>query len=247
MLFAHDTTSALILAADLVNAEDLTDAGALEVFLDKHQVTPRPAASAADLAAVLALRPRLRAVWRAVCQGADQTGALAELVNKLLRDSGARPWLVDHGGGFGWHLHVTGHEAALEHRIAAQTGFAFADLVRMREESRLRQCDAPDCDAVFVDLSKNRSRRYCDTGNCGNRQHVAAYRERRAARRHLARQTLRAQTLRAQTLRAPRRCAPQTSGVLAAITAKTPDKSATLTPGPCRDGGTGPGSPRPPG
>ena len=35
---------------------------------------------------------------------------------------------------------------------------------------------------MFVDLSKNRSRRYCDTGNCGNRQHVAAYRERRAAR-----------------------------------------------------------------
>lgn len=35
---------------------------------------------------------------------------------------------------------------------------------------------------MFVDLSKNRSRRYCDTGNCGNRQHVAAYRERRAGR-----------------------------------------------------------------
>ncbi len=46
----------------------------------------------------------------------------------------------------------------------------------------LRRCEAPDCDAVLVDRSKNRSRRYCDTGNCGNRQHVAAYRERRAGR-----------------------------------------------------------------
>lgn len=182
MLFAHDTTMALILAADLVNAEDLTDAGALEVFLDKHQVMPRPAASADDLAAVLALRPRLRAVW----QAAPRTEAVAELVNELLRDSGARPWLVDHGGGFGWHLHVTAHDAALEHRIAAQTGFAFADVIRLREEGRLRHCEAPDCDAVFADLSKNQSRRYCDTGNCGNRQHVAAYRERRAARRVLA-------------------------------------------------------------
>jgi predicted RNA-binding Zn ribbon-like protein len=180
MLFAHDTTTALILAADLVNAQDLNDADALAVFLDKHQVTP-PAPNAADLAAVLALRPRLRAVWQAAARPEN----VAQLVNELLRDSGARPWLVDHGGGFGWHLHVTGHEAALEHRIAAQAGFAFADLVRLREESRLRQCDAPDCDAVFVDLSKNRSRRYCDTGNCGNRQHVAAYRERRAARRRL--------------------------------------------------------------
>jgi predicted RNA-binding Zn ribbon-like protein len=48
----------------------------------------------------------------------------------------------------------------------------------MRETGRLRQGEAPDCDAVLIDLSKNRSRRYCDTGNCGNRQHVAAYRER---------------------------------------------------------------------
>ena len=188
MAFAHDTTAALVLAADLVNSgrparhadgadgdELLPDVGALEAFLDKHGVEPRPQATAADLDAVRALRPRLRAVWQAADQ--DLPG-LADLVNQLLRDSGARPRLVDHGGGWGWHLHVTSHDAALRDRIAAQAGFAFADLVRMREADRLRRCEAPDCEAVFVDLSKNRSRRYCDTGNCGNRQHVAAYRER---------------------------------------------------------------------
>ena len=127
--------------------------------------------------AVETLRPRLRAVWEA-----GTTERVAALVNELLADSGARPWLIDHGGGFGWHLHVTGREASLEDRLAAQAAFAFADLVRLREEGRLRVCEAPDCAAVFADLSKNRSRRYCDTGNCGNKQHVAAYRERRAAR-----------------------------------------------------------------
>jgi predicted RNA-binding Zn ribbon-like protein len=173
MVFAHDTTAALVLAADLVNSCELTNVAALEVFLDKHLVEPRQPATAADLDAVLALRPRLRAVWQAT-----DAEALAELVNELLSDSGARPRLTDHGGGWGWHLHVTAHDAALEHRIAAQAGFAVADLVRLRETGRLRHCEAPDCDAVLVDLSKNRSRRYCDTGNCGNRQHVAAYRER---------------------------------------------------------------------
>jgi predicted RNA-binding Zn ribbon-like protein len=165
MVFAHDTTAALVLAADLVNSDELTDVAALEEFLDKHLVEPRRRAAAPDLD------------WQAT-----DTEALAGLVNELLSDSGARPRLTDHGGGWGWHLHVTGHDAALEHRIAAQAGFAFADLVRMRETGRLRRCDAPDCDAVLVDLSKNRSRRYCDTGNCGNRQHVAAYRERLAGR-----------------------------------------------------------------
>jgi predicted RNA-binding Zn ribbon-like protein len=177
MLFAHDTTAALVLAADLVNSDELTDVAALEVFLDKHQVEPRRPAAPPDLDAVRALRPRLRAVWQA--PDPEHGGSLAELVNELLRDSSARPRLTDHGGGWGWHLHVTGPDAPLEHRIAAQAGFAVADLVRLGETERLRHCEAPDCDAVFVDLSKNRSRRYCDTGNCGNRQHVAAYRERR--------------------------------------------------------------------
>jgi predicted RNA-binding Zn ribbon-like protein len=177
VIFAHDTTAALVLATDLVNTEELTDVGALEVFLDKHFVEPRRNATRADLDAVRALRPRLRAVWQAA-----NSDDLAELINGLLRDSGARPWLTDHGGGWGWHLHVTGPEAPLEHRIAAQAAFAFADLVRLGEAGRLRLCDAPDCDKALVDLSKNRSRLYCDTGNCGNRQHVAAYRERRAGR-----------------------------------------------------------------
>ena len=177
MVFAHDTTAALVLATDLVNADELTDVGALEVFLDKHQVDPRPVATDADLEAVRALRPRLRAIWQATT-----SEHLAELINKLLRASGARPWLTDHGGGWGWHLHVTGQDAALEHRLAAQAGFAFADLIRLGEADRLRCCEAPGCQAVFTDLSRNRSRRYCDTGNCGNRQHVAAYRDRLAAR-----------------------------------------------------------------
>jgi predicted RNA-binding Zn ribbon-like protein len=178
MLFAHDTRAALVLAADLVNIEELPDTAALEVWLDKHEVVPRPRATGADVAALLALRPRLRAVWQAA--RASGTEQVAGLINELLREAGARPWLVDHGGGFGWHLHVTDPDARLEHRIAAQAAFALADLVRLRETERLYQCAAPGCEAVFVDLSKNRSRRYCDTGNCGNLQHVRAYRARRA-------------------------------------------------------------------
>src|ERR1700733_13405790 len=182
MLFAHDTTAALVLAADLVNSDlansdELTDVAALDVFLDKHQDETRRPAPEADLRAGHALRPRLRAPWQA-----SPGQPLAELVNDLLRDSGARPRLTDHGGGWGWHLHVTGPDASLEHRLAAQAGVALVDLVRLRETSRLRRCESPACDAVFVDLSKNRSRRYCDTGNCGNRQHVAAYLDRRAGR-----------------------------------------------------------------
>jgi predicted RNA-binding Zn ribbon-like protein len=180
MTFAHDTTAALVLAADLVNTQPgradktdgLPDTAALETFLDAHQLVPRIPASPAALEAIRMLRPRLLAVWETT----GQPAALAAIANDLLDQSAARPWLTDHNGT--WHLHVTKADAPLVHRIAAQAGFAFADLVRLGETERLRQCLAPDCDAVLIDLSRNRSRMYCDTGNCGNRQHVAAYRAR---------------------------------------------------------------------
>lgn len=101
------------------------------------------------------------------------------LVNRLLDEARAHPHLVEHGD-WGWHLHVTGPGDPLHHRLAAEAAMAFVDLVRSGELGRLRTCAAPDCAAVLVDLSRNRSRRFCDTGNCANRQHVAAYRARRA-------------------------------------------------------------------
>ena len=57
----------------------------------------------------------------------------------------------------------------------------FVDVIRGDERDRIRICAADDCEAVLVDFSRNRSKRYCDTGNCGNRANVAAYRARRAS------------------------------------------------------------------
>ena len=62
---------------------------------------------------------------------------------------------------------------------SVEAAMALVDVVRSDELDRLRVCDADDCSDVLVDLSKNRSRRYCDAG-CGNRVNVAAYRARRA-------------------------------------------------------------------
>ncbi len=188
MHFAHDTTAALLLAADLVNtqpgkaseADGLPGVDALEEFLDEHQIIPRSPSRPADLAAIRMLRPQLLTAWEASAQPAS----LAAVANDLLDQSGARPWLTDHNGT--WHLHVTRPDAPLARRVAAQAGFALADLIRLGETERLRRCLAPGCHAILIDLSRNRSRMYCDTGNCGNRQHVAAYRARQARRENEA-------------------------------------------------------------
>ena len=59
--------------------------------------------------------------------------------------------------------------------MAVDAAMAFADVIRAGELARLRLCAADDCDDVLVDLSKNRSRRFCGL-TCANRVNVAAYR-----------------------------------------------------------------------
>ena len=101
-------------------------------------------------------------------------------VNALLSDTRAAPWLTRHPEMPEWHLHLASIHDPLAQRMGAEMAMALADVVRVGELRRLKICAAPDCEAVLIDLSRNRSRMFCDTGNCGNRQHVAAYRERRS-------------------------------------------------------------------
>lgn len=180
MLFAHDTAEALGAAADLVNTEldgeDLlrrTDQ--LTEHLIRWEFTGEHLGTAAELDSVRRLRTRLRPLWTV----ADRDDAARE-VNQILRDTDARPYLDRHGG-WDWHLHVTEPTAPLANRLGAEAAMAFLDLIRTDDWDRVRLCAAEDCDAVLVDLSRNRSKRYCDTGNCGNRANVAAYRARRRA------------------------------------------------------------------
>lgn len=56
-----------------------------------------------------------------------------------------------------------------------------AELLVSEDMSRIGCCDADGCDWLFLDASKNRSRRWCDMAVCGNRAKVRRYRERSAA------------------------------------------------------------------
>ena len=183
MLFTHDTEATLRAAALLINTdrddgEQLDGQAALDEFLDSFGWTGRRDRDDAELAAVQALRVRLGLIWESA---GDEEHAV-ERVNALLADTQASPWLTRHPETPEWHLHLASTDDPLAQRMGAEMAMALADLIRAGELRRLKICAAPDCDAVLMDLSRNRSRIFCDTGNCGNRQHVAAYRERRASR-----------------------------------------------------------------
>ena len=54
---------------------------------------------------------------------------------------------------------------------------AMIDVIRADEFQRFGDCEMDDCDGVAVDLSRNRSRKYCSV-TCTNRAAQAAYRAR---------------------------------------------------------------------
>jgi predicted RNA-binding Zn ribbon-like protein len=179
VLFAPDTEVALRSVVNLINTaangeDSLATVEDLDAFLYAEGFSGSRTRTAAELRSVKRLRGELAALW-----SADEDTA-AKAINKLLADAKALPQLVKHDQ-WDWHLHATTPEAPLADRMGTEAAMAIVDVIRSKEMERMRLCAAEDCDAVVLDLSRNRSKLYCDTGNCANRTHVAAYRARKAA------------------------------------------------------------------
>jgi predicted RNA-binding Zn ribbon-like protein len=163
-------------AVALVNSAEppdtLTTVDDLDEWYTAFSFTGRRADDQAELDAVRALRPVLRDL---LTRSRDDA---AKLVNTLLSEAGAVPQLVRHQP-FDWHVHAVSNDAPLVTRITVETAMAMVDVIRTDELSRLGVCSDDDCGGLVLDLSRNRSRRFCST-TCGNRNAVAAYRARHA-------------------------------------------------------------------
>ena len=174
MVFAHDTELSLQAAVALANSAEgvdtLTTLDDLDRYVREHEFTGSRSNDQAELDAVRALRVEL---WELLSSDRDTTVAV---VNRMLASRHALPQLVRHDG-WDWHLHATDPSDPLADRIAVEAAMAMIDVVRLDELSRLGRCAADDCEAIVLDLSRNRSRRFCST-SCGNRVAVAAYRAR---------------------------------------------------------------------
>jgi predicted RNA-binding Zn ribbon-like protein len=181
--FGADLIEALTACAELINTgrakagDGLRGVPDVQAFGDRYAVHGR-AATERDVPRLRSHRARLDAIAEACAAG--DTAAATEMINALLAQTGAVPQVVAHDGR-GPHIHVSRATAPLADRVAAHLAMGLAGLVVLGESDRVSSCASPTCRDVFVDLSRNRSRRYCDSRTCGNRLHVAAYRARRSA------------------------------------------------------------------
>ena len=174
MVFAHDTEialqSAVVMANSALEPDTMTAIADLDAFWDEHQYTGRHERTGAELDSVRAIRGPLRELLTS-----DRVSAV-RVVNAWLSEAGAVPRLVKHDD-LDWHIHATDPDAPLAERILVETAMAMVDVIRSDEMSRLGVCADDTCEGIVLDLSRNRSRRFCST-TCGNRNAVAAYRAR---------------------------------------------------------------------
>lgn len=178
--FGYYMECSLDLAVDLANSHNtssgrndgLADPQTLASFLVDHKVSYGRRPNRDDLEQTWSLAATLRTVFDA----GDEKFA-AKILNGLLEASDASPELTNHDGE-PWHLHFTPEGSSLHQRLAAETSMALAVLIAEGEFERLSVCEADNCIDVFVDQSRNRSRRYCSPQICGNRASVAAFRAR---------------------------------------------------------------------
>ncbi|MEU4689216.1 CGNR zinc finger domain-containing protein [Actinoplanes sp. NPDC023714] len=181
MLFAPDTEEALEFVVALANtvpgasrsgADELSTVGDLDRLLSAYTYSGRIDHDQAEVDGVRGARDLLRQVWTL-----DRDAAV-EAVNRMLREANALPYLTRHDGS-DWHIHATEPDAPLAERIRVEAALALIDVIRTNETNRLRVCGAGDCTGIFIDLSKNGSKRFCSV-RCGNRVNMVAFRARKA-------------------------------------------------------------------
>ena len=180
MDFSHYSDEPVQMAVDLVNTLDVVSgeeflAAPADVsqFIRGHDgdwCKPQRDASESDLQEVRALRSRLRSVF-----DAEDEGQAADVINSLLADAAAVPRISVHGDAP--HLHFETDDDSPARWLGAVTAMGLSVALIEGGYERFGKCQASTCDDVYVDISRNRSRRHC-SDTCTTRENVAAHRAR---------------------------------------------------------------------
>jgi predicted RNA-binding Zn ribbon-like protein len=176
-----DLSSYAELAVRLVNTASLGhEGGDLLTSMDglRSLVSDREhlshSISRSDLDALRMVRDEFRG-FLVACSLGNGADAAARL-NELLIQFPVHPQLSGHDGQ-SWHVHYT-ESGSMSDKYAA--GAAMGIAVRLAELGieRFGVCQAAPCLGVFMDVSANRTRRYCSE-RCASRANVIAYRARK--------------------------------------------------------------------
>ncbi len=137
----------------------------------------RPEEAEAVYRDALELREALYGVFRAVAEGGDAPEGGLETLRGYEREALSRGRLAQVGDGFAWEW-KDGRDLA---RMLWPVAHSATNLLTSGDLGRLKLCAG--CYWLFLDASRNRSRRWCTMEVCGTDEKMRRYVAKRAARR----------------------------------------------------------------
>jgi predicted RNA-binding Zn ribbon-like protein len=153
---------------------DEDDHRQLEAVLERKR---REAIEVFESAVVV--REAVYRVCSAVAAGRTPDQADVATLNKAL-ETMPRQRLCCGGECCEWERPVTNTDLRMVLWPVVQSA---AELLTSPDAARIRECDAPDCNWLFLDHSRGGRRRWCDMGTCGNRAKARRYYERHRLKR----------------------------------------------------------------
>lgn len=132
----------------------------------REAAAARPRDAGQVMARIRVLREAIYAAFSSIAAGRRPPAAAVETIEREALDAASHQRLVPEGDGFTWTW--AGHAQALEVVLwpVAQTAAA---LLTSEQRTMVRECAADTCGWLFLDTTRNRSRRWCDMRVCGNR------------------------------------------------------------------------------
>ena len=112
------------------------------------------------------LRELIHRMYTSLANGQQPDEADLNAFNGLLRDAMRHVEVSRRDDGYQWEWQGNPSPAML---ILWSVIRSAAELLTASELRLLRQCPAEDCGWLFLDTSRNHSRRWCDMDDCGNR------------------------------------------------------------------------------
>jgi predicted RNA-binding Zn ribbon-like protein len=156
-----------------------SESGAVDAAVAADPVAARRAL--ADLHALRAiatdLLDRLAVPPAAVHEDAQIGAALGAVRARYLRAvTEATPRIPAASGRLTWSVPLGGTPRETLAAVVDRLAIALVELLSGPDLPRLRRCEGEGCGWLFLDVTRNHSRRWCAAGDCGNRTRVRRHR-----------------------------------------------------------------------
>jgi predicted RNA-binding Zn ribbon-like protein len=131
-----------------------------------EEATHRPAEAASVLERAVSIREAIYRIFKAVAEEVPPEADDLVVLSAAVADAQSHARIVPKEGGFTWDW--AGDEIELG-RMLWPVARSAADILTSDELDDVRVCASDSCNWLFLDTSKNHSRRWCDMKSCGNR------------------------------------------------------------------------------